>query len=60
MIKLIFEILGKPSDQELKSFVTNANALSFIEKLPPKTPTPASKSVPYPDAKARDLLDKML
>ncbi|CAD8134374.1 unnamed protein product [Paramecium pentaurelia] len=60
MIKLIFEILGKPSDEELRTFVTNVNALSFIEKLPHKTPQPASFSVPYPDAKARDLLDKML
>lgn len=30
MIKLFFEILGKPSEEELKKYVKNANALSFI------------------------------
>jgi len=36
MIKLFFDILGKPSEEELKAFTTNENALSFIETLPNK------------------------
>ncbi|CAD8157693.1 unnamed protein product [Paramecium pentaurelia] len=60
MIKMFFDILGRPSDEELNQLVTNENALSFIETLPHKPKQPASKSVPFPDAKARDLLDQML
>ncbi|CAD8054978.1 unnamed protein product [Paramecium primaurelia] len=60
MIKMFFNILGKPSDEELNQFVTNENAHSFLQTLPPKPKQPASNSVPYPDHKARDLLDQML
>lgn len=31
MIKLIFETLGKPSDADLKEFITNSNAKEFVD-----------------------------
>ena len=34
MVKLIFDILGKPDEQDLAAFINNENAQSFVETLP--------------------------
>ncbi|EGR28707.1 mitogen-activated protein kinase 3, putative [Ichthyophthirius multifiliis] len=58
-IKLIFEKLGMPSDEDL-SFIGNQNAKQYVESLQ-KNPRVSVKSfIKYENPLALDLLDKML
>eukprot|EP00828_Plagiopyla_frontata_P027212 TRINITY_DN3539_c0_g1_i4.p4 TRINITY_DN3539_c0_g1~~TRINITY_DN3539_c0_g1_i4.p4 ORF type:complete len:190 (-),score=40.73 TRINITY_DN3539_c0_g1_i4:23-592(-) len=58
-IKIILEKLGKPSPENLK-FITNQNALKYIESLTNNPPVSVSSFITYENEKALDLLDKML
>jgi mitogen-activated protein kinase 1/3 len=59
MIKLIFETLGKPPEEDF-AFVSNPNALKFVRGISAKAKAPISKILSYPNPDALDLLDKML
>ncbi len=41
MIKIIFETLGKPKEEDL-SFISNQNAKKFVQGLQAKNRTPIS------------------
>lgn len=58
-IKLIFEKLGKPSEENMK-FITNQNAKKYIQSLPDKPITSVGSFIKYENKHAIDLLDKML
>lgn len=60
MLRLFFSTLGKPSDEEIKQFTTNENAISFIDTLPNKPPQKLSKTLGYHNPAVLDLLDKMV
>lgn len=56
MIKMIFETLGKPPEEELR-FIANENAKKFVLGLPIKSKTSISKLIHYENPEALDLLD---
>lgn len=60
MIKMIFDMLGKPDETELKEFVNNENAKSFVDTLPNKPRQKISKHIYYQNDLVLDLLDRML
>ena len=33
MVKMIFDTLGKPPDEELKQFITNVNAREYVDSM---------------------------
>lgn len=64
MVKLIFDILGVPSEEDLAVFVTNENAQGFVQSLPVKFIIDQSKPrrhikehIKYPSEAALDLLN---
>lgn len=59
MIKLIFETIGKPPDDQL-AFITNQNARKYVQGLQTKPRTPIGTVLKYPNPDALDLLDKLL
>ena len=59
MIKIIFETLGKPPEEDL-TFISNLNAKKFVQGLQTKNRTPISQVIKYTNPEALDLLDKML
>jgi mitogen-activated protein kinase 1/3 len=60
-LRLLTTILGSPTEEELKSFVTSQSALSYMQKLPfqPKGNWTTILKTSAPD-EAIDLLNKML
>lgn len=59
MIKLIFDTLGKPGEEDLQ-FITNANAKKYVNSLQSKPQASLKSVINYPNPLAIDLLDKML
>ncbi|CAK70129.1 unnamed protein product (macronuclear) [Paramecium tetraurelia] len=60
MVKMIFETLGKPVQEDLDQFIKNKNAMEFVQSLPSVPPQSIKKIIDYPNPLAIDLLDKML
>ena len=70
MVKMIFDTLGKPPDDELKQFITNVNAREYVDSMQvyllsfyikkPKPRQSLSKIIKYSNPVALDLLDKMV
>merc|ERR1712136_222794 len=58
-LNLILGILGSPSQEDLNCII-NEKARGYLMSLPPKPKVPWPKLFPKADAKALDLLDKML
>lgn len=59
-IKLIFDTLGKPPEEDL-AFITNANAKKYVDSLQITKPTQSVKEfIKYENPLALDLIDKML
>lgn len=58
-MKLIFKTLGTPDASDM-DFVTNENALHFIQSLPPTKPKNLKKQFAKSNPLAVDLLEKML
>jgi len=58
-LNLILGILGSPSQEDLNCII-NEKARGYLMSLPPKPKVPWPKLYPKADAKALDLLDKML
>ncbi|CAK93891.1 unnamed protein product (macronuclear) [Paramecium tetraurelia] len=59
MIKLIFDTLGKPQDEDLQ-FITNSNAKKYVNSLQTKMKCSIGSVIKYTNPHAIDLLDKML
>ena len=59
MIKIIFETLGKPEEEDL-IFISNQNAKKYVAGLQIKGRTSVGSVVKYPNPLAIDILDKML
>ncbi|CAD8095352.1 unnamed protein product [Paramecium primaurelia] len=59
MIKLIFDTLGKPQDDDLQ-FITNSNAKKYVNSLQTKQKCSIGSVIKYSNPLAIDLLDKML
>jgi len=59
-MELIFNVLGTPSEDDMKDFVTNPRAKDFILSLKKKPKTPFSQLFPGSNPLALDLMDKML
>ncbi|CAD8187520.1 unnamed protein product [Paramecium octaurelia] len=59
MIKLIFDTLGKPQDDDLQ-FITNSNAKKYVNSLQTKQKGTIGSVIKYSNPHAIDLLDKML
>ncbi|XP_022101090.1 mitogen-activated protein kinase 1-like [Acanthaster planci] len=55
----ILNVLGSPSSEDLDC-ILNGKARSYLQSLPFKATVPWSRMYPQADAKALDLLDKML
>ncbi|CAD8161180.1 unnamed protein product [Paramecium pentaurelia] len=60
MVKMIFETLGKPVQEDLDQFIKNKNAMEFVQSLPSVPPQSIKKLIDYSNPLAIDLLDKML
>eukprot|EP01138_Halocafeteria_seosinensis_P000404 gb/GECG01000417.1/.p1 GENE.gb/GECG01000417.1/~~gb/GECG01000417.1/.p1 ORF type:complete len:385 (+),score=51.86 gb/GECG01000417.1/:1-1155(+) len=58
-LKLIFEVIGTPPKEELE-YVRSEQAIKFMESLSHKQKMPWNEVYPDANAKALDLLDKML
>ncbi|CAD8200715.1 unnamed protein product [Paramecium octaurelia] len=59
MIKLIFDTLGKPGEEDL-GFITNANAKKYVSSLQTKQKASIGSVIKYSNPQAIDLLDKLL
>lgn len=55
----IVEIIGFPSDEDL-TFISNDHTLSYLRRLPKKTPIKWEDKIPNANPLAIDLLQKML
>jgi len=59
-IELIFNILGTPTEDDMKDFVTNERAKAYILSLRKRPKVPFSVHYPGANPLALDLMDKML
>jgi len=59
-MELIFNVLGTPTEDDMKDFVTNPRARDFILGLKKRPKTPFSQLFPGANTLALDLMDKML
>jgi len=59
-IELIFNILGTPTEDDMKDFVTNERAKAYILSLRKRPKVPFSAHYPGANPLALDLIDKML
>lgn len=59
-LRIIVDVLGSPSEEDLTSFVKSSRALAFMRKQAGKPKVPFSSLFPDANPLALDLLEKML